>query len=198
MTRQYRRYTDKQLVEAVKTSYSISQVLKKIGLKEAGGSRQAIKLKIEKMHIECSHFTGQHHAKGSTHNRNKKIPLEKILVKNSKYARCDLKKRLFKKKIFENKCYNCGLTEWLEKPISCQLEHKNGNSTDNRLENLTLLCPNCHSQTDTFAGKNKKNKNKRKKRCCKICNTEITQKSQSGLCSPCFNKTRNRSKEKSQ
>lgn len=61
--------------------------------------------------------------------------------------------------LLEAKCYEegCGLTEWRGKPISLQLDHINGDNFDHRIENLRLLCPNCHSQTETFAGKNKRN-----------------------------------------
>ena len=60
-------------------------------------------------------------------------------------------------KIYGNKCFECGINEWNNKPIVVELEHKNGNSSDNSLNNCCLLCPNCHSQTDTYKGKNKGN-----------------------------------------
>lgn len=52
------------------------------------------------------------------------------------------------------RCEECGITEWCGKPLSMQLHHKNGDGTDNRIENLALLCANCHSQTDTWGGRN--------------------------------------------
>jgi hypothetical protein len=61
-----------------------------------------------------------------------------------------------KEKIFEYRCYKCNNVEWLGQPISLELEHKNGNHFDNRLENLTILCPNCHAQTETYCSKNKR------------------------------------------
>ena len=51
-------------------------------------------------------------------------------------------------------CSQCGISEWNNKPLTLELEHKNGNNRDNRVENLCLICPNCHSQTDTFRGRN--------------------------------------------
>lgn len=66
-----------------------------------------------------------------------------------------LKLRCIAEGILENKCSACGLTgEWNGKPIALQLDHKNGQSRDHRLENLRILCPNCHSQTETFGGRN--------------------------------------------
>ena len=64
------------------------------------------------------------------------------------------KNRLIKANLIEYKCSCCGITEWNGKPLTLQLHHINGNNRDNRLENLTFLCPNCHSQTDNFSGKN--------------------------------------------
>lgn len=57
-----------------------------------------------------------------------------------------------------NKCNNCGIDSWLNKPITLEFEHKNGNRHDDRRENVELLCPNCHAQTDTWRGRNNKNK----------------------------------------
>lgn len=66
-----------------------------------------------------------------------------------------LRKRLLKEKIMENKCSECDITEWNGKEIVCQLDHIDGNGNNHKLKNLRLLCPNCHSQTLTYCGKNK-------------------------------------------
>ena len=85
----------------------------------------------------------------------KKIPIDEILLgKHPQYQSNKLRIRLIQEKIFEHKCYCCGNTEWQKNPIPLELEHKNGVSNDHRLENLTLLCPNCHSFTSTYRGKN--------------------------------------------
>jgi hypothetical protein len=90
---------------------------------------------------------------GKSHNWSSPTPLEEILVENKLYSSTKLKKRLFNKNLLENKCYECGINSWHGKPISLHLEYKNGNHLDNRVENLTILCPNCHSQTVTFCRK---------------------------------------------
>ena len=66
-----------------------------------------------------------------------------------------LKIRLVKEKRLEYKCALCGISEWQGQPLSLQLDHINGKHNDHRIENLRFLCPNCHSQTETYAGKNK-------------------------------------------
>ena len=86
----------------------------------------------------------------------KKIPLNEILVgKHPHYQTFKLKQRLIKEDILKNKCSECGLSEWNNKPLSLQLDHIDGDSSNHVLKNLRLLCPNCHSQTDTYCGKNK-------------------------------------------
>jgi Zn finger protein HypA/HybF involved in hydrogenase expression len=183
-----RRYTDQEFTTAVKNSFSMAQTLRAIGLQATGANYKLARLRIKKLGVDNSHWTGQHWMKGKTHNRTVSIPLEKILVENSDYLWNDLlKKRLVKEKILEYKCYECKLTEWRDKPISLQLEHKNGNNTDNRVDNLTLLCPNCHSQTKTFAGRNQKRK--REELYCKECERKISYSSKSGLCVKCVKKT---------
>ena len=78
------------------------------------------------------------------------------LVENSVVQSFKLKGRLIAEGLKEHKCECCGITEWNGKPAPIELDHINGNHHDNRLENLRILCPNCHAQTDTYRGKNKK------------------------------------------
>ena len=82
------------------------------------------------------------------------IPLETLMEPGRRTCRTHLKDRLLKAGILQAQCSRCSLTEWLDAPISLQLHHLNGKNKDNRLENLQLLCPNCHSQTETYSGKN--------------------------------------------
>lgn len=83
-----------------------------------------------------------------------KIPLDDILNNKVKFDSVQLKKRLLHEGILENKCVKCGnLDEWNNEPLTLELDHINGDSNDNRIENLRILCPNCHSQTDTFRKK---------------------------------------------
>jgi DNA-binding CsgD family transcriptional regulator len=86
--------------------------------------------------------------------RPARIPLEKLLVAGPRRNRNHLKQRLFDAGIKTRRCESCGLTEWNGRPIPLALHHVNGDRHDNRLENLQILCANCHGQTDTWAGRN--------------------------------------------
>lgn len=77
-----------------------------------------------------------------------------IFIINSIVKRKDIKRYLIAQPNYIHKCEECQNSEWLGKQINLELHHKNGNEHDNRKENLILLCPNCHSYTDTFRGKN--------------------------------------------
>ena len=85
-----------------------------------------------------------------------KIPLEEILRGEHPYYQTGkLKRQLIQQGTIPYVCAECSLTEWNSKPLSLHLDHINGDSSDHRLLNLRFLCPNCHSQTDTYCGKNK-------------------------------------------
>ena len=94
--------------------------------------------------------------RGDVVPRPRAMPLQRILEE----GRCTktIKGRLFAAGIFKNQCDDCGLTEWRGKPLSIQLDHINGDCNDNRLENLRMLCPNCHSQTVTWGTRNLRRK----------------------------------------
>lgn len=148
-----RRYTDEQFIEAVKVSKSWAAVLRKLGLRTGGGTQLIMRQLAKKLNLNISHMTGQGWNEGT---RTVKVtPLSEILIRNSRYGSTNfLKKRLIAEGMKEAICEICHNTEWMGKPIPIQLDHINGNRADNRIENLRIVCPNCHAQTDTYCGKN--------------------------------------------
>ena len=82
-------------------------------------------------------------------------PIDDVLAAGRRRCRAHVKLRLLDAGLKEPRCERCGLTEWRSKPLPLELHHVNGDGLDNRLENLELLCPNCHSQTDTWGAKNR-------------------------------------------
>jgi len=151
-----RTYTDEQFIEAVEKSLSWRQVLQKLNLNATGGNYTSMKNLASRLGTNTEHFTGKGWNKGDRYKSPSKRDTKDILVEDSTYTSTHhLKHRLWKEGLLRNECYECAITEWNDKPISLQLDHINGKRTDNRLENLRILCPNCHSQTITFAGKNK-------------------------------------------
>jgi len=81
-------------------------------------------------------------------------PIEQLLVEQASGGRWNLKRRLLADGLKAALCERCGIADWLGEPLTLALHHVNGDARDNRLENLELLCPNCHSQTANFAGRN--------------------------------------------
>ena len=155
-----RRWNESQLNNAIKDSKSYRQVLHKLGLKEAGGNYQQIKKYIKEYNFDISHFTGKVWNKGLKGIGKPRLSLESILVKNSYYQSFKLKRRLFVAGIKQPKCEECG---WAKKNsdgyLPLELDHINGDHNDNRLENLRVLCPNCHSLKPNHRGRNIKKKN---------------------------------------
>jgi hypothetical protein len=148
-------YSLDQLQEAVNDSVSVAQVLKKLNLNIYGSAYDTVKKRIKENNIDTSHFTGQLWSKGKIVGPKPRIKLEDILSNKVEYSNNHLlKQRLINEGYFERKCYECNRDTWNNQPIPIELEHKDGNHKNNSIENLTILCPNCHAQTDTHAGKN--------------------------------------------
>lgn len=154
-----KRWTKEQLIEAVECSNSIRAVLNKLGLRQAGGNYKFISQKIKDLNLNTSHFLGRAHLKGKSHNWAKKTTLEDILHIGTT-LQPKWKKRLLSEGLLKNECVGCGISTWSTnisnavKTITLEIDHINGNNQDNRLENLRILCPNCHSMTDTSRGRN--------------------------------------------
>ena len=133
--------------------------VEKLGYGRNSGSMCVfVKKRCIKDGISTSHFIGN---KGRKTPRKSKLILNEIMVKNSKFYNTNrLKKRLIKEGLKEDKCEVCGqLPVWNGEHLVLQMDHINGDNTDNRMKNLRIICPNCHTQTDTFSCKTRKNLN---------------------------------------
>jgi hypothetical protein len=147
-------YTEEELRDAVRCAYSIAEVCRKLQIKAAGGNYTTLKQKFKIWNIDTSHFRGQGWNVGLTFKPNPKKPLSEILVKGSNYQPYKLKRRLLSESVLSPFCNCCGRTKWIDQQIPLELHHINGQRSDNRLENLELLCPNCHALTENYRGKN--------------------------------------------
>lgn len=147
-----------ELQRVVDESNSYADVLRKLGMSEHGGNRKTLNKVIDELDIDLTKISQNRnkYLSNTLKKSRRTVPLEDIITGKYKepYNGNALKTRLIKAGYKEHKCENCGLTEWLGEPIPLEIHHENGDHYDNRLENIKLLCPNCHSLTDNFAGKN--------------------------------------------
>lgn len=146
-------YDDENLIQYVQSSMSYAQVLRKMNITPAGGNYSTLKRKIKEQEIDVSHFTGQGWNVGLRFKPNQPLPIEDFLQVDRPCSSHNLKKRLIKEGMKDHICESCQLISWLDKPVPLELDHINGDHNDNRIENLRLLCPNCHAQTDNYRGR---------------------------------------------
>ena len=133
----YRNYTDEDIIRYVIETKSIAGLLKKLDLAQAGGNYANIKRNLQRLNADTSHWTGQ------AWNHGEQLKDYSDYTKNAR-----LKKHLTKER--SHACEECGIEDWRGKPLTLELDHVDGNRTNNKPNNLKLLCPNCHSQTPTW------------------------------------------------
>ncbi|MEK7654563.1 MAG: HNH endonuclease [Patescibacteria group bacterium] len=152
-----RSWSVDQLKESVSKSTSFGQVLRKLNLRPAGGNYDQLQKYIKENEISIQHFKGYAWNKGLTGIGKPRVPLEKILAKDVYFHSFQLKKRLFVAKLKPEYCEQCG---WAKRTsdgyLPLELDHINGDRRDNRLVNLRVLCPNCHSLTPHHRGRGMK------------------------------------------
>ncbi|MBI4457365.1 HNH endonuclease [Candidatus Uhrbacteria bacterium] len=151
-----RTWSEQQLREAAIEARSIRQILFRLGLKMAGGNYKQINHYLKVLNIKVN-LKGKGWSAGSKIDGRNSKPLSEILIKGSSFQSYKLKKRLFKEGLKQMFCEECG---WSKKSpdgrLPLELDHINGDANDNQLENLRILCPNCHSLKPTHRGLNKK------------------------------------------
>ncbi len=131
MPRKYREYTEQDLINAVKESFSISDVCRKINIKPVGGNINTIRRAIQRLNLNTEHFTGKAWNKG------------KQLKEIGNYSKPNkIKEMLAKQRGW--KCEKCNMGKWFDKPIPMECHHIDKDRTNNQEDNLQLLCRNCH------------------------------------------------------
>ena len=148
--RTYRNYTDQDIIRQAKQSISMADLLRSLGLKPAGGNYANMKRILQKLDIDCSHWKGHAWSKDEQlkdwSDYKKASSLKPFIIKERGHC-----------------CESCGLTHWKNQPITLEIDHIDGDRTNNDRSNLRLLCPNCHALTDTWRGK--KNRGDRIRTC---------------------------------
>jgi hypothetical protein len=130
-----------------------ADALRRLELRAAGGNFRTLQKWARRWDISTSHFD-PNAARGRS-GAFRRTPIEQILVENSSFHRGHLKERLYREGIFARRCAQCGQGEsWRGRPMALILDHINGNPTDNRIENLQIVCPNCAATLDTHCGRN--------------------------------------------
>jgi 5-methylcytosine-specific restriction endonuclease McrA len=175
------KYTDDQLIDAVKNSYSYLEVTRNLGLVKPG-NYYSLKANIQRLNIDISHFRSPKERAKIASQKRTKMSNNDIFTKDSKTYYGLVKRRIISDNLMKYICALCNINTWNGKALTLQMDHINGNKTDHRLENLRFLCPNCHSQTDTYCGRNVKT---RQQKYCK-CGSKIDYNSK--LCNPCNGK----------
>ena len=175
-----------EMEKIVASSFSVAECLRKMNRSDIGGNYKTFYRYKVLYNLNTSHFTGQKTRRKTYDDISK--PIDFYLHKNCAVS---IKSSKLIKKLIDGgyktyECERCHMTECFGEPITLQLHHIDGDHFNNELSNLQILCPNCHSQTDNFCGKN--HTKKAKKEYCKECGKPISKNTKSGLCEKCVKK----------
>jgi hypothetical protein len=152
--KKWERFTRQEIEQFVNESLSYRQLAEKCGYnQDSGSSIKEIHAMINELNLDVSHFTGQGWLTGKTYDSQRYIPFQEY-IKGDCVQTNKLRKKLLKEGLKQYICECCKNTIWNNEPIPLEVHHKDGDNTNNDIENLQLLCPNCHALTDTYRGKN--------------------------------------------
>ena len=125
-----------------------------LNIPKAGCNYKTLKRKAKEYNIDTSHFDYNYARTHNGSNSSKNFRNEDLFKNGSKHYKRTIRKEYILRILKGNEfCENCGIKNWMNKNITFQLHHKDGNNENNKLENLQLLCPNCHSQTENYSNK---------------------------------------------
>lgn len=166
-----RRYTDEEFAIAVAESRSKAEALDRVGLRPTGGNYQQFNRLVAQLGLDTGHMGGAGWRRGEYCPER---DLSEYLVKDGPFIKSGaLRRRLIKEDIKDGRCEECGINEWTGRPAPLQLDHVNGDRQDNRLENLRVLCANCHCLTPTHS----KMKTRKPPKFCVDCGVPIHKQS---------------------
>lgn len=152
------KHTEDVLRAAVRDARSMADVLRHLGLALNGGAHAHLRRRIDAFGIDTSHFLGRAHHRGGV-SRRRRTPEEILVVRAADIRRAHpgMLRRALTETGVAYRCADCGAgSEWRGRPLTLHVDHINGDFADCRRENLRFLCPNCHSQTGTYAGRNRR------------------------------------------
>lgn len=153
MKREKKRYSDDDLLRVIAASRTIKDCLIALGVSTGQGHYyKEFHDRVSLIGADTSHF--DQYFKNKTLQLRKKTPSAELFCSNSSTDRSTIRHRIIKENLLPYSCSECKNVEWMGRPLSLHLDHINGDPLDHRLENLRFLCPNCHSQTPTFSGRN--------------------------------------------
>lgn len=146
MARAYRKFIKEEVEAVVKECFSVAEVVRKLGRSPVGGNCTNMALMLKRWEVDTSHFTGQAHNKGKASNAKKSANQYLVMgtsldfrQKGSVLTRCLIEMGV------DYKCNCCGISEWLERPMTLEVDHIDECYWNNTFENLQFLCPNCHA-----------------------------------------------------
>lgn len=177
-------YSYEKVEDAVKNSICWKDALQRMGIPPAGGNWKTFKDAVKRHGIDTSHFNQY-----AAVSRTETYPASYYIENRVNIQSYKLLRKLLNEGYKEYRCEVCGIAEWNGKPLTLQLHHIDGDHLNNSLDNLQVICPNCHSQTKNFRGK--ANRTQKPKTYCSVCGKELKARTtKTGMCHSCFQKSR--------